>query len=121
LEKAKQVQTIITEICRDKGIYLEQLFVNAEHVHLLIALPVNLTIQDSMQTLKGLSSHIINEKGLFGTKFHWARGYAAFSVSSSNLDRVASYIRNQREHHSKHAFDKEWNLFQQEFDKKNHK
>jgi putative transposase len=116
-EISEVIYSIIAEICHEKGIYIEEMFINPEHVHLLLALPVNLTIHDLMQTLKGLSSHIINDRNLFGTQFRWARGYAAFSISSGNIRRVASYIKNQKENHSRHSFSKEWETFQLEFDK----
>ena len=37
-------------------------------------------------------------------EFHWQAGYAAFSVSQSNLDEVRRYIENQEEHHRKMTF-----------------
>jgi hypothetical protein len=39
--------------------------------------------------------------------FHWQAGYAAFSVSQSNIDAVRAYIRNQAEHHRKQSFQEE--------------
>jgi putative transposase len=40
--------------------------------------------------------------------FAWQKGYAAFSVSASNLSAVAKYIRNQESHHTKMSFDDEF-------------
>ena len=37
-------------------------------------------------------------------EFHWQNGYAAFSVSQSNLDAVREYIVRQPEHHAKQSF-----------------
>ena len=39
--------------------------------------------------------------------FEWQGGYAAFSVSSSNLERVKKYIANQHKHHHKMSFQDE--------------
>jgi hypothetical protein len=39
--------------------------------------------------------------------FHWQNGYAAFSVSQSNIDEVKKYIENQVEHHRKMTFQDE--------------
>jgi putative transposase len=44
-------------------------------------------------------------------KFHWGRGYAAFSVSESNLDKVVKYIINQKEHHKIKSFTEEYEAF----------
>ena len=40
--------------------------------------------------------------------FAWQEGYAAFSVSRSNLSRVAAYIEKQEEHHRKMTFEEEF-------------
>ncbi|HEV8069670.1 MAG TPA: hypothetical protein VGP76_18165 [Planctomycetaceae bacterium] len=37
----------------------------------------------------------------------WQDGYAAFTVSQSQLGRVAAYVRNQAEHHRKMTFREE--------------
>ena len=36
--------------------------------------------------------------------FTWQIGYGAFSVSSSNVDRVTRYIARQKEHHKVKTF-----------------
>jgi hypothetical protein len=55
--------------------------------------------------LKGNSSKWIGEQGI---DFAWQEGYGAFSVSSSNLDAVTRYIRNQEIHHRKFRFEDEF-------------
>jgi putative transposase len=39
--------------------------------------------------------------------FHWQNGYAAFSVSESNVEQVKRYIQKQEEHHRKMSFQDE--------------
>jgi len=39
--------------------------------------------------------------------FEWQGGYADFSVSASNLERVKKYIANQQRHHMKMSFQDE--------------
>ena len=39
--------------------------------------------------------------------FEWQGGYADFSVSASNLERVKTYIANQHKHHNKMNFQDE--------------
>jgi len=38
-----------------------------------------------------------------------AEGFAAFSVSQSNLGKVKDYIRDQEIHHRRISFAEEWN------------
>jgi putative transposase len=70
-------------------------FVNPDHVHALIDLPTAISIEKLVQLLKGSSSHWVNSNKLVTGKFAWGRGYAAFSVSHSNVDLVARYIADQ--------------------------
>ena len=44
-------------------------------------------------------------------EFAWQTGYAAFSVSESNVAAVTKYIANQEEHHRKHSFQEEFVTF----------
>ena len=101
----------LTEHARTKGIYMKINFFNADHTHALVNLPTNLTIEQVVQLLKGSSSHWINEQKMLRGRFAWGRGYGAFSVSHSDVDRVAKYISNQEEHHRKKTFDEEYLIF----------
>jgi len=51
-----------------------------------------------MAKLKANSSKWFREKTK--SDFHWQNGYAAFSVSKSNLDVVKHYIEHQKDHHN---------------------
>ena len=95
----------------EKGIYMKVNYFNADHTHALIDLPTNLSIEQVVQLLKGGSSHGINHNRLVKGRFAWRRGYGAFSVSHSDLDRVCKYISNQEDHHRKRTFDDEYELF----------
>jgi putative transposase len=77
----------------------------ADHAHVLFHLPPNITLAKAVSALKANSSRWLNERKI---KFAWQEGYAAFSVSASNLPVVAKYIRNQREHHKKISFETEF-------------
>ncbi|MGH9874992.1 MAG: IS200/IS605 family transposase [Pyrinomonadaceae bacterium] len=95
----------------EKGIYMKINYFNPEHVHALIDLPTSKSIEDVVKLLKGSSSHWINEQKLLRGKFAWGRGYGAFSVSHSDVGRVAGYIANQEKHHHKKTFREEFQLF----------
>jgi REP element-mobilizing transposase RayT len=83
----------------EKGIYMKINYFNADHTHALIDLPTNLNIEQGVQLLKGSSSHWINQNDLIEGRFAWGKGYGAFSVSHSDVSRVAHYIARQEEHH----------------------
>ncbi len=44
-------------------------------------------------------------------EFGWQQGYSVFSVSSSHLDKVKAYIRNQETHHKKMTYREEVDKF----------
>ena len=101
---AARVSRSLTEYAESKGIYMKINHVNADHVHVLLDLPTNLSIEELVQLLKGSSSHWINSNDVITGKFAWGRGYGAFSVSHSNVDVVARYIADQEEHHRQRTF-----------------
>jgi REP element-mobilizing transposase RayT len=72
-----------------------------DHVHVLFLQNPQKTISDIVKQIKGSSSHFINREELILEKFAWQTGYAAFSVSESQLDAAYNYIKNQKEHHLK--------------------
>ena len=76
-----------------------------DHLHILFHLPPKLALAKAVLLLKSNSSKWMNEAG---TDFAWQEGYGAFSVSTSNLDSVVRYIRNQEKHHRKLTFEEEF-------------
>jgi putative transposase len=103
-EAASRVSQFLTNYAEEKRIYMKINYVNPDHVHTLIDLPTNLSIEDLVQFLKGSSSHWINSNNIIQGKFAWGRGYGAFSVSESNVSAVARYIAGQDEHHRTRTF-----------------
>lgn len=77
----------------------------ANHVHMLLALPCNLTIAQLMRDLKANSSRHLNEKQ---RGFASQDGYAAISVSPSQVERVRGYIETQEAHHARRSFESEY-------------
>lgn len=86
-------------------------YFNPEHVHALIDLPTNKSIEDVVKLFKGSSSHWINQNRLLQGRFSWGRGYGAFSVSHSDSGKVAAYVARQEEHHRNRSFNDEFQLF----------
>ncbi len=103
----------IRENAKDKGIYLDFINGYTDHVHCLISLGTDQTIEQVMQLLKGESSFWINKNGLCQTKFGWQEEYFAVSVSETNVASVRRYIANQEEHHRTNSFAEEFDGFMQ--------
>ena len=79
-----------------------------DHIHALVNAPPTIAPSQIAQYLKGDSSKWIHEEFPTLRNFWWQDGYAAFTVSKSNIPRVISYIQNQREHHRQKTFQEEY-------------
>ena len=77
-----------------------------DHVHLLIGFKASHRIDYLLRDLKADSSawvhNVLNRK-----IFSWQQGYAALSVSPSNLEDVRQYVLRQEEHHRRKTFREE--------------
>ena len=82
-----------------------------DHVHILASLPPTLTVADAMRIVKTNSSKWVHEQWPGKEGFAWQSGYAAFSVSQSNVEAVRQYIMNQEEHHRVVSFQEEFLAF----------
>lgn len=79
-----------------------------DHVHVAVSIPKTVSVSKAAQILKGGSSTIINRENLIEGRFEWQDGYAAYTVSRSQLDTLKRYIVNQREHHRAVTFEEEY-------------
>ena len=91
-----------------KKIHIDFLNGFVEHVHCLISLGSDQTLEKLMQLIKGESSFWINKNQLPKKRFGWQDEYFVASVSESNVASVRRYISRQEEHHSKVSFDREF-------------
>jgi hypothetical protein len=52
-----------------------------------------------VKTLKGASSHDLNQQGVLDTLFAWQGSYGVLSLGSRQLAGAVEYVRRQKEHH----------------------
>jgi putative transposase len=89
-----------------------------DHIHALFLLSRTITISDCVSKLKTVSNDWLRNHPNCPriSSFHWQGGYAAFSVSQSQIETVRDYIRNQREHHQTLTFQDELRAFFRKFE-----
>jgi len=75
-----------------------------DHVHMLAILPPKISISDALRNIKATSSKWIHENNADLAMFGWQDGYAAFTVSQSQVDSVMEYFRNQKHQHAERDF-----------------
>ncbi len=109
----------IRDNAKQKGIYIDTINSQADHVHCLFGLNANMALSKALNLIKGESSFWANKHKLTNLKFEWADDYFAASVSESQLEKVRHYILNQDEHHRKYSFTEEYNKFLESYGYKN--
>ena len=79
-----------------------------DHIHILIGIRPSCCLSDLVREVKISSNKFINERKLSPNKFEWQDGYGAFSSSHPSLKSVITYIKDQKVHHRKQSFRKEY-------------
>ena len=107
-EIRNEVYSYISGILTNRG--HKSIIVNgmADHIHIFFGANPNDKLSDLIGCIKRDSSTFINGKKWFPEKFHWQDGYAAFSYSRSQLNKVYNYIASQEQHHKKRTFKEEY-------------
>ena len=88
---------------------------HADHVHILCLLSRKIALMKLLEEVKSHSSKWIKTKGESYKSFYWQDGYGAFSVNPKEVDIVIKYIANQREHHTRKTFQREFLQFLEEY------
>ena len=94
-------------VCRELECQPIQVGGYLDHVHILTGLSKKITVVELLREVKQNSSKWIKTKGDRYACFYWQDGYAAYSVDTTQLDKVVNYIQNQKQHHQKDSFQDE--------------
>ena len=93
-----------------------------DHVHVLCKLSQKIALMKLVEQIKSHSSKWMKTKRDDLINFYWQDGYGAFSVNPAEVERVITYIENQKEHHSKITFQNEYRAilkrYQVEYDER---
>ena len=92
------IQKIIKDLCKWKGIEIVEGHMMSDHVHLLIN-TTEIRVSQIMGYLKGKSAMMIFEKHAnlkykFGNRYFWAEGYYVSTVGL-NMGAIQKYIKKQ--------------------------
>jgi putative transposase len=91
-------------IARNKNIDILAAGGTENHIHLLLRIPPTRPVSESIRDLKANSSRYMSETS---GHFAWQDGYAAISVSPSQVNAVRAYIDGQAQHHAKRTYEQE--------------
>ena len=107
----ERIEKYITGIVNNNHSRLYAVYVNPEHVHLLVSRSPKLSEEKLANIIAESSQQFINQNKLCDEQFAWQESASAFSVSKSDVDKVCKYIFNQPEHHKKVSFKEEYEDF----------
>ena len=98
-ELREDIQKIIKDLCKWKGIDIIEGHIMPDHIHLLVEIPPKMSVSSFMGYLKGKSAMMIfnrhaNLKYKFGNRNFWATGYYVSTVGL-NTATIQKYIREQ--------------------------
>ena len=102
-----KIDAYLAGIARNHKMHLVRSGGTADHRHLLLELGSTTNISEAMRVMKSNSSKWLGETYPELLGWGWQRGYGAFSVSLSALEKVVAYIDGQAEHHRAMTFEEE--------------
>lgn len=95
----RDIVQIIKDLCKWKGIEIIEGKAMPDHIHILVKIPLKMSISNFMGYLKGKSAMMIfarhgNLKYKFGNNNFWSTGYYVSTVGL-NEATIAKYIKEQ--------------------------
>lgn len=110
-ELKNEMYAYIATICKSNKSNPIKIGGSTDHIHIVTTLHSTVTISKLLEEIKKTSSKWFKEKDERVRNFSWQCGYAAFSVSQSQLPQLIQYIEQQEQHHKKKSFQDELREF----------
>ena len=92
---------ILRTLCEQKKVEILEANACADHIHMLVSIPPNLSVSQFMGYLKEKSALMIFDKHPeLGNKFErdfWARGYYVSTIGNVDEATIKNYIKEQEE------------------------
>jgi putative transposase len=98
----RELRLIFASVCKDFDSVLVEFEGEQDHVHLLVNYPPKVSVSKLVNSLKGVSSRVIRDKGyptiqnaLWG-KALWSPSYFASSCGGAPIAVIRQYIESQQ-------------------------
>ena len=102
-------------ILENKKCKLYRINGSKEHINLLIDIHPTIAVSNLVKDLKVSTSIWLKEQLEFQHFEGWAEGFAVFSISHSDKEKVIEYIKGQKEQHRKQIFLEEYKVLLKEY------
>ncbi len=106
VQTAEEMTAILLEIAAEKGMTVDKIVVDSDHVHLFVVLPLWISVSTALQYLKEIPArrifflHPEFREEMFSKGSFWSPGHFSRSVSSITEETVKDYI----DRHDRPAF-----------------
>ena len=115
-EWEEELYKYMTGIVQNKGQKILSINGTHNHIHFFMGMKPTCCLSDLVREIKKSSGNFIKEKRFTPFQFQWQEGFGAFSYGHSQMTYVIKYIENQKEHHRKKTFRKEYLDFLKAFE-----
>jgi putative transposase len=93
------IGAILRKLCEFKGVEIIEANLCPDHIHMLVSIPLKISVSQFVGYLKGKSSLMIfdrhaNLKYKYGNRQFWCKGYFEDTVGR-NKEAIEKYIREQ--------------------------
>ena len=107
-EIRSQLSAYLSAVAKSMGLVMVALGGAENHIHFLISLPAKLSVESAIIPIKQSSTTWLRQNFDALRSFSWSAGFAAFSISRSQLDSALLYIQNQEQYHWKKSCQEEY-------------
>ncbi|MDE5608027.1 MAG: IS200/IS605 family transposase [Muribaculaceae bacterium] len=98
-EVEKEVYMLLYHFLQKYKGYVIRINGMPDHVHILVSLPASVAVSEVVKIVKQETSKLIKERRLIRSWEGWEEGYSSFTCSYSEIEKVKTYIINQKKHH----------------------
>lgn len=112
----KRLFAYIHHLLTNKKCHLYRINGMEDHLHLLTHVHPMLAPSSLIKDIKLASSDFIKSERIFLGFNGWQDGYAAFTETIKDKERLIQYIKNQEEHHKKVSFIEEYKALLEEYE-----
>jgi putative transposase len=95
------IEGSLVKTARQYGIIIHNLHVSADHIHLFVTLPFDMSVSEAFRLFKGRSSYELREafpqlKEVFRKGHLWSPGKFCRSISNVKAETIRHYIENHQ-------------------------
>ena len=106
-DQRHQLFEYVWGILKNKNCHLYRINGVEDHIHIATHLHPTIALALLVKDIKLASSAFIKDNNVFKNFTGWQEGYAAFTYSFKDKDKLIEYIKNQEEHHRKISYKEE--------------